>query len=498
MNKPLLYSLLFCVFNQLQCNAQNYQAVLKDSTSNQPIPYASIIYGPNKGIVSNEEGKFSLDLSHVSQDSIYITSIGYQQTGFAVESLKDSVIFLNAQIENLDLVYLTQKNYTAEEIVELVKSNIDSNYRSISSNQKIFFRKSFISKVNQFDMKMKESSIPEIDEQLLDSIRKLIPTKSDYFNEMLGNYYSNEKEHKLTITKAAELYDKDMDLTMDGISEKLETIFNDNIKRDSYLKIKSGIFGTKIQVDSIIAANKESKEIEEKLKANDSVAKTDNARGKLENLKWNISYLYKSLFYQEDPTFNLMDKINRYNYTLNGFTLVNSEPCYIINFEPKGSKEFKGTLYIHVDDFAIVQMEYSNVKLLRDFSLLGISYSEKLYASKVLFRKENNSYIPYFIQLDKGMDFGIKRPLTIIEKNKNTKGRRKQNEVALKLDVKMNQLERFEYLVYETTLIAKDQFENLTENTDFKATYLPKYDPNFWADESIVEPNQAIQNFTSN
>jgi hypothetical protein len=192
-----------------------------------------------------------------------------------------------------------------------------------------------------------------------------------------------------------------------------------------------------------------------------------------------------------------MDKINRYNYTLNGFTLVNNEPCYIINFEPKGGKEFKGTLYVHVDDFAIVQMEYSNIKLLRDFSLLGISYSESLYASKVFFRKENNSYIPYFIQLDKGMTFGVKRPLTIIEKNKNVSGRKKQNEVALKIEVKMDQLERFEYLVYETTPINKAEFEKLTENKDYKATYLPKYDANFWAEENIIEPNKAIQNFTS-
>jgi hypothetical protein len=497
MTKLRFVALLYIVFFSLKSNAQNYQATLKDASSNQPIPYASIIYAPNKGIISNEEGKFSLDLTNVQQDSIYISSIGYQTKGFATEHLKDSVLFLTAAVENLDLVYLTKKNYSAEEIMELVKSKIDSNYQPISSNQKIFYRESYHTNVKQFDLEIKESTIPEIDKKLLDSIQRLIPRKSDYYNEMLGNYYSNTKEHKLQITKAAELYDKDVNLSMEGISKKLETIFNENIKRDSYLKIKSGLFGTKVQVDSIMTANEESKAMEDALKATDSLANTDAERGKLENLRRTITNLYKSLFYEEDPTFNLMDKIKRYEYTLKGFVLVNDEPCYIINFEPKGGKEFKGTLYISIEDFAVVQLAYHNVKLLRDFSLLGISYSENLYASKVFFRKTTNSYTPYFIQLDKGMTFGIKRPLTIIEKNKNVRGRKKQNEVDLKVEIRMEQLERFEYLVYESTIIEQDEFNNIKENTEFKATYLPKYDASFWADETIVEPNKAIQNFTS-
>lgn len=202
------------------------------------------------------------------------------------------------------------------------------------------------------------------------------------------------------------------------------------------------------------------------------------------------------MFYADDPTFNLIDKLNKYEYTLKGFTIINDEPCYIINFEPKGSKEYKGTLHINVNDFAIVQMDYSNVKNLRNISLLGISYSENLYQSKVFFRKENNSYTPYFVQLDKGNNVGIKRPLTIIEKNKHVKGRKKQNEVALKIEAKINNFERYEYLVYETNPIKKAEFDKLTENKGFEPTHLPKYDASFWDDETIIEPNKAIQGFS--
>lgn len=485
--------LISCIHNS---TSQNYRATLKDSTSNEIIPYASISYASNKGIITNEEGKFNLDLSTIFQDSIYVSSVGYLQKGFAVNNLKDSIIYLKEDIENLDLVYLTKENYTAKEIMELVEKNIDSNYQTTISNQKIFYRQTYITTINKLKMDMKESSIPTINKNLIDSINGLIPRKSDFYQEILGNYYVDADNVKLRISKAAELYDKDINLSMEGISKKLEKILNDNIKSTSYLKIKSGIFGSKVQVDSILADNKESKEIKDKLKAKDSATLAKNSKKRLGYIKSSIKRLNASLFYAEDPTFNLIDKLNKYQYTLKGFTIANNEPCYIINFEPKGSKEFKGTLHINVNDFAIVQMDYKNVKNLKDFSMFGISYSNNLYKSKVFFRKENLSYIPYFIQLDKGMDFGIKRPLTIIEKNKKVKGRRKQNEVALKIDVKINSFERFEYLVYETNEITTEEFEKITENTEFEPTHLQKYDAEFWADETIIEPNKAIQNFS--
>jgi len=495
------FKLTFFLFIASFCykgNSQNYQAALKDFDTKEIIPYASILYARNNGVITNEEGKFNLDLSKIKQDSIYISSVGYLKKGFAVNNLKDSIIYLKGAIENLDLVYLTKKKHSAEEIMEFVASKIDSNYNATLTNQKIFYRQSYITKVNLFDMKIKESSIPEIDKKLLDSIKLLIPKRTDHYNEMLGNYYTDTKSKKLIITKAAELYDKNVNLSMEGISTKLEKIFTENVKSNSYLKIKSGIFGTKVQVDSILAENKESKELQEKLKSKDSLANNDSSKMKLLHVKRSINNLYSSLFYKEDPAFNLIDKINRYQYTLNGFTLVNDEPCYIIHFEPKGSKEFKGTLHINVNDYAIVQMDYRNVKSLKDFSLLGISYSEDLYASKVFFRKKDNNYIPYFIQLEKGMSFGIKRPISIIEKNKHVKGRNKQNEVALKIEIKIDELERFEYLVYETSKINQKVFDELIENKKFKANYLQKYDADFWADEHIVAPNNVIQRFSIN
>lgn len=489
MKKWHLLILLLTIFYSTNSFSQNYQATLKDYETKVAIPYASILFAKNNGVISNEEGKFSLDLSKISQDSIYISSVGYSKKGFAINKLKDSVIYLKAAIENLELVYLSAKNYTASEIMELVKEKIDSNYNTSLTNQKVFYRSSFSSKVNKFNTKIKESSIKEIDQHLLDSIQDLIPKRMSSHLEVLGNYYTNGKIPKLTVTKAARLYNKKEIHSIEGISEIFEKLLTQNTKPNSYLKVKSGIFSSKVQVDSLLAENDKAKDIDNKVK--DSLGKNN-----LRNVKYGIRNLYRSLFYSKDPTFNLMNKINRYKYILNGYTLVNDEPCYIITFEPKGSKEFKGTLHVNVNDFAIVQMDYINIKPLKSFSLLGVSFSQNLYQSKVLFRKNGDFYSPYFIQLSRGDKFRLKRPLTIIEKNKHVKGRRKQNEVAIKMEFQIEQVYSKEYLVYETTKISANDFENLKENKKYKATYLPKYNPSFWAEENIVEPNSAIQNFT--
>ena len=94
-----------------------------------------------------------------------------------------------------------------------------------------------------------------------------------------------------------------------------------------------------------------------------------------------------------------------------------------------------------------------------------------------------------------GNYFGLKRPLKVVEKNKHVKGRRKQNELSLKLDFKFDQLQKYELVVFESENISKSAFDAVVQLKDVKATYLSQYDPNFWKDYTIIEPNEAIESF---
>ena len=241
-----------------------------DAKTGEGIPYATVQYDENKGIITNEEGEFSLYLApSVSFDSLYISSMGYEKTGVAVESRIDSLIRIDPKPIELSEVYLFDKELTAEEIIEKVKERLPVNYAQKPVKQRLFFRKSSLDRLRKFDIAFKESTIEEFNEPFIDSVLSILPKGNAYYTESLCDFYMNRDSSRLKIEKAAELYDKDNEVSMEALGKKMEDIFKANVKPDSYLKIKSGWFGTKVQVDSLLESSDEASEIEKELQDND-------------------------------------------------------------------------------------------------------------------------------------------------------------------------------------------------------------------------------------
>ncbi len=482
---------IFCLFVISIGTAQNFSAKVIDQDTGEPIPYATIETGPNQGIITNEEGEFTFLLDQIKQpqDSIYISYMGYETKGVLLEPQDSLEISLVPKIFELKEVYLTTEVLNVDEIIERVKENVEDNYMVDLTQKKIFFRQSEFNTVKKMDFGFKKSTIEELDKKLIDSIADLIPKKSSYYKEVVGDFYGDYTQHKLYVEKAAELYDKNSDISAEGIGKEMERIFNENVKKDSYLKIKSGIFGTKVQVDSIIKENEEAKKEYEERAGNGN-------KFFQEQIKNRISDLYEQLFFHEDSKIDILDKSSRYNFVLENYTVIDGMTVYVIPFTPKGGKDFKGTLYVNTQDFGIVRLDFQNVKPIKKFSLLGLTFRNTIYRGKMLFDKdENGAYSPKYIELEDGSYFAIDRPLKVIEKNKHVKGRRKQNELSLALDIRMEQLVKYELVVFESESISENDFTNVTENTDVIATYLSQYDPNFWKSHTIIEPNDAIESF---
>lgn len=165
-------------------------------------------------------------------------------------------------------------------------------------------------------------------------------------------------------------------------------------------------------------------------------------------------------------------------------------------FSPKGKKDFKGVMYVNTEDYAIVRLEFDNVRPISKFGLFGITYRNSVFKGKMLFGKDTNGgYSPRYLELENGIYFGLDRPLKVIEKNKHLKGRRKQNELSLALNMQMDQLVRYELVVFESNNISESEFDGVDENKKVKATYMSQYDPSFWKEYTILEPNEAIQSF---
>ncbi|MEN1785253.1 MAG: carboxypeptidase-like regulatory domain-containing protein [Bacteroidota bacterium] len=474
--------------------AQQVTARVMDAKTLKGIPYATIQYGPQRGTITNEEGRFSiaLDSTVTPQDSIHISSMGYEKTTLPWTQLQDTIITIAPKAIALNSVYLFDQERSVDEIIRLMKAKMPQNINTQRVRQRFFLRQSVFNHIQKADLGFERSSIAELDKDLIDSIALSIPEYSYHYTETLGDLFKANGDNKIDIIRAAELYDKTAFNSIDDFSDQIERIFKANVKPDSYLKIKSGIFSQKVQVDSLLQET--DKETEEVLSEEWSKETPDDLLNAQKDI---FNEILGEVFYADDSKVDLLRKTRKYEFSLVGHTDIESDGVYIIDFVPKGSAPFQGRLYVNMEDFAVMRIDFENLKNLRNFRLLGIYYRETKFKGTMRFASlPNGRYELSFLDLSFGRWFRMDRPLDVIEKNKNVKGRRKQNELRLNIDFQMANTHKWELVVYNSDLIAKNEFEDFEENPNIKARYMPQYDPEFWKGHTIMEPNQAIREFS--
>lgn len=493
MNRYIKLTLLLIIIQTSSSFSQTISATVIDSLSSDPIPFATIKYGLYKGVVTNDEGNFTINSSIENIDSIIISSIGYSSKKILPNELTDSIILAPKDIE-LDRVFVSNKKYTLEEIIENIEDNLEKNYHSDYSKQRFFMRETYSQNMRKFDFEFLKSSIKEVSEELIDSMISLVPRNSSYYNETLGDFYSkpNSENSKMNLIKASKLYDKNNDASGEVLQKRFTEILKNNIKKNSYLKIKSGWFGTKMPVDSIMANVEEKKDAESKAKDLKSEQISYFSRRKRI-----LNTITNNLFFDEDSDLNIIDKSSRYEFTLKGVIDFQDDLAYVITYKPKRSEDFKGTIYVNTLDFAILRMDYENVDTVYKsvFNLLGVNVNHLKYKGIAVFSKDDRAhYSLKYASHTNTMSNKIERPLTIIEKNKHVKGKRKQNE--LKLDMHINSISssKKEIVIFETEKV-KGSINELTEKNDIEIKYFSKYNADYWKGYDIIEPNQAIKEF---
>ena len=494
--QPILLS-CFLFFGSHLVMGQTISSKVLDQKTNEPVPFATVQLSENQGIITNEEGRFSLTIDETLKDvdSIYISSMGYEKLAIAISKDTDSIIYLPPKAIELKSVFISNKNLTIDEIMDNVKDKISENYNTELSKKRLFFRESEFNTLKKMNVDFKKSTIKELNKKLIDSVVSLIPRQSSYYTEILCDLYGDFDKQKLHITKAAELYDKNKTVSLDAMTKRMETIFKENVKRDSYLKIKSGLFGTKVQVDSILEQTEDAQAVKDEMNKQDK--KEDKSKF-LKYRKQGLESLMSSLFFNDGVMSNFINKSGRYEFELVDYTYIDDHSVYIIKFEPKRNEDFKGTLYVNTEDFAIVRADYQNARNLKNFKLFGVQYQDNLYRAKMGFTKgANNKYDLKYMEMYRGGFFGFDRPLKVIEKNKHVKGRRKQNELSLGIDAVNTYKRKYEIVVFDSEKLSEADYKNSKENNKIKPQYLSSYDPEFWKGYNIIEPNSAIKQFTA-
>ncbi|TXG36613.1 carboxypeptidase-like regulatory domain-containing protein [Seonamhaeicola maritimus] len=500
--------LLCLVTSTFSFSQESISAKLIDSTNQKPIAFANISFGKKSGVISNSNGDFQIHFKKKisTKDSLFISCLGYRNKSIPVLDFTDNIIFLSQKSIELDEVLVSNKTFTTEEIIEKVNQNLKMNYGFDFDKSKLFYRESYFNKITKNSIDVKESTIPEFNQKFIDSIMTIMPKEADDYTEILGELFTKsaeEETNKLDIIKASHLYDKKKEVSFEGLEKRFNDIFKKHIKRDSYFKIKSGIFGTKEEIDSSFfdsADNKVKKEKEQTEAFLKEQKKREQERKEnfLKYRKRTITNLKHDSFIFEDSHLNFLEKSKKYDFEILDYLFLNNNFVYKMSFEPKRGADYKGTLYINTDDFAIIRVDYENIKPIRNFRLLGISYQEKTHNGTLIYSKNGTGvYTLKYAESENENNFGIKRPLKIIEKNKNVKGRRKQNELSTDLHFIMSNITRKELVVFESESIDNATFSAYTETPNVSPTYLPAYDPKFWEGHNVIEPNQAIKDFKS-
>ncbi|MBD0830780.1 peptidase associated/transthyretin-like domain-containing protein [Aestuariibaculum sediminum] len=493
--------LSFKLFAQAQLSA-----TILDSLTLKPIPYTTISYNNISGVISNDEGFFLMNLkaSPKSNDSIYIKCLGYKTKAIpALNFNKDSILLQEKSIE-LNEVLVSNKNYTAEEIIEKANNHLNDNYQPIISMSKLFYRSSLSNTILKNKVEVKESSIPELNQRFIDSIINAIPKQSDDYTEILGHLYRNEninEPYKLDITKAAHLLDENSDFDEEAIEKRMNDIIKNHVKRDSYFKIKSGIIGVKQDIDSsFFEPNKKlEKEKSEAFLEEQKKKAEERKKQFLKYRKRSIADLEQRSFIYKNSNLDFLEKQNRYNFEILDYLFLNDSFVYKIVFTPKRKADYQGVLYINTDDFAIIRVDYESVNPLKKFSLFGISYMYTKQKGTLIYNKiqESNVYTLKYAEDESTHKIGFDRPLKIIEKNKHTKGRRKQNELSTDIHFIFSTKEKEELAVFENKIINESSFNAFYEKANVTPTQLKAYDPDFWKGYNVIEPNEAIKNFKS-
>ncbi|MGB3591281.1 MAG: carboxypeptidase-like regulatory domain-containing protein, partial [Nonlabens sp.] len=108
-------------------NAQKVSGLVVD-TKSEPIAYATIQVA-DYGTITNAEGEFELRVGNLPDDTnASISFIGYKTLELTVVKLKEDDRFvLQKDIMSLDEVFVTNKRYTPEELIEKVLERVDSN-----------------------------------------------------------------------------------------------------------------------------------------------------------------------------------------------------------------------------------------------------------------------------------------------------------------------------------------------------------------------------------
>lgn len=468
--------------------SQNITARLIDKNTEKPIPFAAIKTGEYNGVISNEEGYFTIQATDQTQ-TVTISCLGYTNKTVSVQDITNLhfIIPLEEAINELSTVYISNKKPNADSIIARARRNLSKNYQTNLYKHDIFSRETAYMDFDKLDFDIEKASHVkkknlEQANSSLDSLSKaIINSKTKHFKDFKGVLYvGDSSQTKLSVQKATELLDQKNNLSIDEVQNRTERVILKYLDTTLTYKLKTGLF--KIE-DSLSLTDKDKQEP----KKNEY---------EINDLKGQATELLKhSEFYDNSMLLKLLDA-NLYTYRFVDVSSFNDELIYIINYSPRRSKaKYTGTLYITNDTYAItrVNFKFADGKRGEKFNLkflLGVKYVENMRQGTVIFQKDSlNRYQPQYIKLEEGRYFYVSRPLKFIENSPE------KNKTSFDFTIEGNIMTKQELLLTAHNTINLTDFKTLTEAKTVPYITLHSYDATIWKDNQTLEPLEEMKEF---
>ncbi len=468
-----------------------------DTNDQSSLPYANIILlHKNKGVISNERGHFSINISNcLETDTLQISYIGYQTQNLTIKNIKSSsLIYLKEDNLMLNNITLFGNALDPESIVKKVLENKNNNYSNNHSKKQIFLRDRYTSHVDELNFSCKKSSFSNLNKKLIESLEKEIPKHTISYKDFLGDVYFLKQENdssalKIKPIKIIELEEKN-DLTKLGeLEETFKEVFN-NIKDHEYWKIKTGIIGSKLNVSENSISTGSEKE------KTDSLI-TNKPKDPLRSEKWIITDLARYASFEDEKKWDFLYNTSKYIFTLSGATIANGEEVYIIDFKPNKKGTFVGRMYIAMNTYALVRIDYKydTGKMGRNIHFFGIGYTENKFNASMYFEKKENQYKLKYCSKIEGSIASFNRSIALQKKRERFLFDKKLKEIKIGVNFIGNHESSIEMLVIEEGPINQNQFNNFEENKNVDIIYVEQFNEDLWKGYSIIEPTKQMKDY---
>lgn len=458
------------------------------SSQNKMLPYASIyLIQQERGAISNEDGFFTISIEESKPtDSIRFQYLGYQERVLSIQQLlAQPQVVLNEKINTLAEVLVYGDPPNPRSVIKQVEKNLEKNYPRPVLYRELFVRERYKQNISHLDLDHKKSSISSLDDAFFTELERKIPRKSLWYTDFLGECYEryedDKRKLKLKPTKVVALAQEDLTEL-----EEMEKIFEDlanETAKDEYWKVRTGILSQKLDVEPDTASA-------------GSVPDTEGTQ-KLSYYNSRLRSQLNFIELEDEKEWEFLYNTGKYNYTMIGGSRMGDENVYIIDFEPSGSGDFKGRLYVSTSTYALLRADYSYApgKLGTDIQLFGVGYTKNAFEASITFSKANNGYQLKYFSKREGVKISFDRKLTLMKKRERFLFDKELEEIKVKLDVVLTENNSIEVLVIDQKDLTIDQYNAVKEPERMKVIYVDQFRNDLWKGYSIIEPTQSMKDF---